>query len=137
METAGREQTTGNTSSTPPAGLVLTRDLIFATKIRSTADALGLQLTVAATAEQVLETAAAMPVRLVVIDLGHPDVKPAELLLALRTLAGPSLKIVAFGSHVDTARLDEARAAGCDDVMPRSRFSATLPELLRRYLAEN
>jgi hypothetical protein len=41
---------------------------------------------------------------------------------------------VAFGSHVDKARLDQARAAGCDEVLPRSKFSGELPELLRRYL---
>jgi len=43
--------------------------------------------------------------------------------------------VIAFGSHVDKARLDEARAAGCDEVMPRSRFSSELPALLRRYSA--
>jgi len=41
---------------------------------------------------------------------------------------------VAYGSHVDKARLDAARAAGCDEVLPRSKFSAELPDLLRRYL---
>jgi len=40
---------------------------------------------------------------------------------------------VAFGSHVDTEALAAARAAGCDPVMPRSKFSMELHELIRRY----
>ena len=40
---------------------------------------------------------------------------------------------VAFGSHVDTEALAAAGAAGCDPVLPRSKFSAELPDLIRRY----
>jgi hypothetical protein len=40
---------------------------------------------------------------------------------------------VAFGSHVQTERLQAARDAGCTNVLPRSRFSASLPELLQQY----
>ena len=45
--------------------------------------------------------------------------------------------MIAFGSHVNKARLDEARAAGCAEVLPRSKFSADLPALLRRYFDGN
>jgi hypothetical protein len=34
---------------------------------------------------------------------------------------------------VETARLQAARDAGCDVVLPRSRFSAELPRLLEEY----
>jgi hypothetical protein len=64
-------------------------------------------------------------------DLGT-DLKSA--LAQLRAAAGP-VPAIAFGSHVDKARLDEARAAGCDEVMPRSKFSGELPALLGRYFA--
>jgi hypothetical protein len=37
---------------------------------------------------------------------------------------------------VQTERLEEARAAGCDEVFPRSKFSASLVSILTRYLAE-
>ena len=42
---------------------------------------------------------------------------------ALRDLA-PALFIVAFGSHVDATALADARSAGADRVLPRSRFFA-------------
>jgi hypothetical protein len=40
---------------------------------------------------------------------------------------------VAFGPHVDANALVAAKAAGCQVVMPRSKFSAELPDLLRCY----
>ena len=42
----------------------------------------------------------------------------------------PSPQLVAFGSHVDEGSLAAAREAGFDLVMPNSRFSRSLAELL-------
>ena len=72
--------------------------------------------------------------RVVFVDLAAGDlVTPASTLRPIRELAGPETPFVAFGSHVDTEALAAARAAGCDPVMPRSKFSAELPELIQRY----
>ncbi len=54
----------------------------------------------------------------VVIDLARPGV-----IDALQAGGIPG-RIIGFGSHVDTETLDAARAAGCHDVLPRSRFFA-------------
>ena len=59
----------------------------------------------------------------VVVDLGRPGV-----LDALPGLAGR--RTIGFGSHVDRAVLDAARAAGCAEVMPRSEFFRRARELL-------
>lgn len=61
---------------------------------------------------------------LVVVDLSRPGV-----LEALGRLGG-GVRTVGFGSHVDHGLLAAAGAAGCDEVLPRSRFFARLPELL-------
>ncbi len=53
----------------------------------------------------------------VVVDLARHAGSVPEL----RTVA-PSARIVAFGPHVDDETLAAARAAGADEVMPRSRF---------------
>src|SRR5262245_42847417 len=45
--------------------------------------------------------------------------------------AEPPPELVAFGSHVDEAALSAARAAGCDRVMPNSRFHREVGELVR------
>lgn len=55
----------------------------------------------------------------VVVDLSRPGV--LELLPAV---AERVPRIVGFGSHVDTELLAAARAAGCTEVLPRSRFFA-------------
>jgi hypothetical protein len=39
-------------------------------------------------------------------------------------------EVVGFVSHVDTATIDRARAAGIDRVLARSRFVELLPQLL-------
>ena len=52
--------------------------------------------------------------RVVLVDLGRAGV--LEIIPAL------SAPVIAFGSHVDEELLDAARAAGCAEVLPRSRF---------------
>jgi len=66
---------------------------------------------------------AATPADLVVVDLSRPGV-----LEALNQEIG--VRTIGFGSHVDHELLAAAVAAGCDEVLPRSRFFARLPELL-------
>ncbi len=41
--------------------------------------------------------------------------------------AAPGARIVAFGPHVDTEGLAQARRDGADAVLPRSRFFRTRP----------
>lgn len=60
---------------------------------------------------------------IVIADLGRID--PREL----RT-AAPQSRIIGFGSHVDETLLDAARAAGIDDVLPRSVFFRKVSRLL-------
>ena len=44
-------------------------------------------------------------------------------------------RLVAYGSHVDAEALRAARAAGCDPVLPRSKFVDDLPAALPGWLA--
>lgn len=111
-------------------------DLIFATKVRSTAESLGL-------ASRPARDAAMLANRLnrvddgkgcdavtgVVIDL---DVPEAAALVRQVKAHDAALPVVAFGSHVATAVLDAARDAGADAVLPRSAFTLQLPQLLTR-----
>ena len=115
---------------TVPHGLLLTRDLMFTSKITSTAASLGLRIDTVSTVEQLQLRAAETSPRVVFLDLSSPDFDPSLVIAALPSAGRP--RVIAFGSHVDEARLNEARAAGCDEVLPRSKFSATLPELLRQ-----
>ena len=114
-------------------GVLLTHDLIFSTKVTSTARALGLEVTAAADLVRAAELCRDQRPGCVFIDLGVPNLNITAAVAQLRSAAG-AVPTVAYGSHVDKARLDVACAAGCDEMLPRSRFSAELPALLRRYL---
>ena len=117
-----------------PAGLLLSRDLIFTSKVTGTARALGRQVLTAGNAALALAMIGQWKPRAVFVDLAAGDLVKPEAIVAYRLAAGPETAFVAFGSHVDTAGLAAAADAGCDPVLPRSKFSAELPELIRRFL---
>ena len=60
---------------------------------------------------------------LVLVDVSRPGV--------LDHLGASAGFVVGFGSHVDQATLDAASGAGCDLVLPRSKFFRRLDELIR------
>lgn len=111
-------------------GLLLTRDLMFTSKITSTAAALGFQVEVVATAEQLRLRSLQIPPQAVFLDLNCPDVDPLQIISFFSLVERP--RIIAFGAHVDEDRLRTARQAGCDEVLPRSKFSASLPAVLQQ-----
>lgn len=117
-------------------GLLVSRDLFFTSKVTGTASALGLVVQTVPGIPQVVERlkAGGSTCACVFLDLGIADLDIAGLMAQLPAEHRP--KVVAFGSHVATARLEAAAAAGCDEVLPRSRFSSALPQLLQQYLSE-
>jgi hypothetical protein len=60
----------------------------------------------------------------VLVDLGRAGV--------LDVLPRIEARTVGFASHVDGETIAAAEAAGCDEVLPRSRFFRRLPDLTRR-----
>jgi len=111
-------------------------DLIWATKIKGTADALGLAARPVRTVEMLEARLADSQVRALVVDLDAPDVALA-LIRSIRSRAGPSLpiRVLAFGPHVAVDDLASARAAGADSVMPRGAFNAHMPSILKDLAA--
>lgn len=122
-------------SEPAPIGLLLCRDLIFTAKITGTARALGREILVAGGAERAAAWIEGRRPRVVFVDLAAGDLTAPQAVTHLRSLA-PDTPFVAFGSHVDTTALAAARAAGCDPVLPRSRFVAELASLIRHHLGE-
>lgn len=113
-------------------------DLIFSTKVRSTADALGAVTRPVRDAEMLQK-------RLECVDDGKPnepisalmvDLDAGETGLAMIEQAkahDATIPVIAFGSHVATKMLHDARQRGADFVMPRGQFTATLPDLVQRF----
>jgi DNA-binding NarL/FixJ family response regulator len=109
-------------------------DLFFQMKLAETAKHLGLEVKVACNAESLLQLLDPPP-RLVIVDLNARS-QPLEAMKQLRS-AQPDLRVIGFLSHVQTGLAEQARAAGFDEVMPRSKFCVSLPDILTSAMAKN
>jgi DNA-binding NarL/FixJ family response regulator len=106
-------------------------DLLFSSKIRNVAKRLDVEVVFARSPEAILSEVRVRRPSLVVFDLNAERTQPIETLAQVR--ADPELsgtRAIAFASHVHAALIAAARAAGADEVMPRSAFAATLPEIV-------
>jgi hypothetical protein len=70
---------------------------------------------------------------LVVFDLNNLNAKPMTLIPKFKAKFKKATSIVGFLNHLQGDLKAKAVEAGCDTVMPRSAFSQSLPNLLRRY----
>jgi PleD family two-component response regulator len=106
-------------------------DLLFSSKIRTTAKQTGVDLVFVRTLPAILEQARALRPSLVIFDLNSAKVSPLETITALKQDADlSSIRTLGFVSHVHTGLIEAARQAGIDDVMARSAFAARLAEIL-------
>jgi CheY-like chemotaxis protein len=116
--------------------IALIDDLFFLAKVHETAKQTGVTLETAANGEQLLKAAAASPAALILVDLNARQgaLDAVERLCAASSAAnvpGKPRRVIAFLSHVQVDLAEHARAAGCTDVMPRSKFTQNLAEILR------
>jgi DNA-binding NarL/FixJ family response regulator len=116
-------------------GWLLSRDLLFTSKVTGTAQVLGAAMAVVGSQNGARQRAETGAPGLILVDLAGGDLADPGFLRELIGLV-PGAHVVAFGSHVDTAALKRAAEAGCHEVMPRSKFVNVLPELIRSYLVE-
>ena len=106
-------------------------DLLFSSKIRTTAKQAGVELTFARTPSEILDRSRTLQPSLVIFDLNSAKADPVETIAALkRDPLLSSLRTLGFVSHVDTGLIEAARAAGIDEVMARSAFAARLGDIL-------
>jgi CheY-like chemotaxis protein len=116
-------------------GLLLSDDLLFTSRVSGTATALGLTVQSARSAAALVELARAAPPRCVLIDLHNPGLDLSALLRDLAAVCPQPPRTIAYGSHVEAATLHAAREAGCDLVLPRSRFVEELPVSMATWMS--
>lgn len=111
----------------------LASDLVWATRIKAMAEDLGLPARPVRSLEMLEARLADSAVTAFIADLE----KPEEALAMMARLRGPGasdkdrgVRIVAFGPHIARDRLQQARDAGADDVMPRGAFDHHLADIL-------
>ena len=106
-------------------------DLLFASKIRGTAERLNVTVEFAKKAGTLFDLAKAETPDLIILDLNSEKLDPLGLAKDIKAdeqLRG--VPLVGFLSHVQTDLMRLAQDAGVDQVMPRSAFTKFLPEIL-------
>ena len=116
-------------------GLLLADDFLFISRIQGHARALGLDVQSVRTQEILLQRAADKKPTCVILDVHVAGLDVATLVPALKK-QDPVPYIVAYGSHVEAATLAAARTAGCDLVLPKSRFVEELPTALPAWMTK-
>jgi len=112
-------------------------DLFFQAKIQETARKLGIKVEFTKgdkdSVQRILDMPEGERATLLVFDLNNLNAKPMTLIPKFKAKLKKATSIVGFLNHLQGDLKAKAVEAGCDTVMPRSAFSQSLPNLLRRY----
>ena len=115
-------------------------DLFFLVKIQETAKKLGVKVEFIKGDKDAVARIYDAPENekpaLLVFDLNNLNAKPMTLIPKFKTKFKKAVSIIGFLNHLQGDLKMKAIEAGCDVVMPRSAFSQSLPNLLRRYGVE-
>ena len=109
-------------------------DLFFQAKLAETAKRLGIELRACSTADALVAEVSKGAAKLVVVDLNARD-HPLTAIARLQEM-NAAVPLIAFVSHVQQDLAERARAAGCREVMPRSKFTRDLATILARAKSE-
>ena len=105
-------------------------DLFFQSKLTETARQLGIDLRACADANTFVAEISNGKATLALVDL-NARANPLEAIAAAKS-AAPDVPAIGFFSHVQTELAERARAAGCTETMPRSKFTRDLATILAR-----
>lgn len=106
-------------------------DMFFASKIRQAAESAGLDIEFMKGAEWVTGAALSGTPSLVIVDLANKKINALELIGILKGLDNlKGARVLGYLPHVEKGLMKDALDAGYDIVLPRSRFSHELIEIL-------
>lgn len=109
-------------------------DLFFSSKIREAARPLDVDLEIIKNADGLIEKIKPEKPSLIILDLNSKASNPLEVVRDLKSLSElKDIPVLGYLSHVQTELKDEASKAGCDIVLPRSKFSKDMREILMEY----
>ena len=111
--------------------LAVVDDMFFASKIRATAEAVGVEVSFLRSTEALLRKAREAKPDLILVDLHNQRLNPVELGVELKSDDSLNeIPLLGFFSHVDTELQRSALGAGYNKVLPRSLFSRDLAGIL-------
>src|SRR5437867_931966 len=113
--------------------LAVLDDLMFSSKIKTTAKQLGVSIVFARSSESALAEMRKAAPSLVILDLNNPRTNPLGIVAAMKQdPALAQIPTVGYASHVHVDVINAARQAGVGEVLPRSAFATDLADILRR-----
>ena len=81
-----------------------------------------------------IRTVAEMQPAMILVDITSTSLPWQRWIQILKTSAATRrIPIVAYGPHVHTERLEQAKMLGADEVVPRGRLHASFGEIVRRW----
>ncbi|MGB7293608.1 MAG: response regulator [Thermodesulfobacteriota bacterium] len=114
--------------------LAVLDDLFFSSKIREAANTLDIDLEFVKKPDGFSEKISSEKPSLIIFDLNSRAGSPLEIIRSIKSSSElKKIPVIGFLSHVQIELKKEADRAGCDLVIPRSRFSKDLREILRKY----
>ncbi|HEX9665902.1 MAG TPA: response regulator [Thermodesulfobacteriota bacterium] len=109
-------------------------DLFFSSKIREAAKTLDIELEFVKKPDGFNEKISSEKPSLIIFDLNSRAGDPLEIIKKIKSTGElKQIPVIGFLSHAQIELKEEANRAGCDLVIPRSRFSKDLREILRKY----
>jgi CheY-like chemotaxis protein len=106
--------------------------MFFASKIRATAEAVGVEIAFPRTRESALEKIGQIQPQLIVVDLQNARFDVVEFGSELKANEETqSIPVLGFFSHVEVELQRKAVGAGFDQVVPRSVFARDLAAIIR------
>jgi PleD family two-component response regulator len=106
-------------------------DMLFAAKIRATAEALGVNIKFHRQLDSLVKAAREQSSALIIVDLHNEKLNPIELAREFKANADiEMIPLLGFFSHVQMDLQRSALEAGYDQVIPRSVFSRDLAKIL-------
>jgi DNA-binding NtrC family response regulator len=114
--------------------VALVDDLFFQAKLLETAKQVGVELRTCTTPDALAAEIAKDFPKLVIVDLNASS-KPIEAVERVHA-SGRGVLLIGFLSHVQAELAERARAAGCSNVMPRSKLTQNLATILAQAKSE-
>jgi len=104
---------------------------MFTSKIKTTANQLGVAVAFARSAEGALAEMRKWTPSLVILDLNNARISPLSIVAAMKgDPALSSVRTIGYASHVQVDVINAARQAGVGEVLARSAFTQNLAEIL-------
>lgn len=110
-----------------PYILALSADLIFAARIRSAAEAAGVNVILAKNVEEFLTHVRESKLQLAMLDLDRRGLDVRSTVAAARSA---NVALLCYVSHVREDLIAVAKDAGADRVLARGAFAKNLPRIL-------